>query len=45
MKIDPFESKRTISYIMDKQSSIDIDTENDLRYAEFILNNNINYED
>lgn len=40
-----FESRRTISYIMDKQSSIDIDTENDLRYAEFILNNNINYRD
>ena len=40
-----FESKRTMSYIMDKQSSIDIDTENDLNYAEFILNNYINYAD
>lgn len=32
-----FESEKTISYVMDEKSSIDIDTEEDFEYAEFIL--------
>ena len=35
-----FYSDKSFAYIMDKKSSIDIDEELDLRYAEFILNNN-----
>ncbi|KGI44261.1 acylneuraminate cytidylyltransferase family protein [Clostridium tetani] len=36
-KNESFESEKTISYVMDEKSSIDIDTEEDFEYAEFIL--------
>ena len=35
-----FETKKTLAYIMDSDSSIDIDTEQDLKWAEYMIVNN-----
>jgi N-acylneuraminate cytidylyltransferase/CMP-N,N'-diacetyllegionaminic acid synthase len=40
-KYKSFETDRTLAYIMDSSSSIDIDTEEDLRLAEYILKNKL----
>lgn len=37
-KCRSFETDKTLAYVMDNNSSVDIDTEDDLELAEFILN-------
>lgn len=36
-KARSFETKRTIAYVMDRRSSVDIDTLEDFEYAEFLM--------